>query len=225
MTDTYNDTTGSRKKFLIPLVVLLLCAVSLTGAGYAYNSSVTTDTSDIDGKFFTLDTYSNDTGTIAYKPTDAGNYPVVFTTVTDHAADTTKVTANKLAVVLLGTIYVKINSNTDDTTATLTLAAETVEKATPTKAIGLEFDFTYKVYDSSDDLQFSTATGTINVGEYYKVEIYVQLHEDKEYDAEPIVDATSATDTAKDVVEDYTQDFKDSYGYKVTFSAEAPVTP
>jgi len=40
MTDTYNDSTGSRKKFLIPLVVLLLCAVSLTGAGYAYNSSV-----------------------------------------------------------------------------------------------------------------------------------------------------------------------------------------
>ena len=40
MIDSYNDSTGSRKKFLIPLVVLLLCAVSLTGAGYAYNASM-----------------------------------------------------------------------------------------------------------------------------------------------------------------------------------------
>ena len=31
----------SRKKFLVPLIVLLLCAVSLTGAAYAYSSSVT----------------------------------------------------------------------------------------------------------------------------------------------------------------------------------------
>lgn len=61
MTDTYNDTTGSRKKFLIPLVVLLLCAVSLTGAGYAYQSSVTLEgnTGGVD-EYFTIDLYDGE---------------------------------------------------------------------------------------------------------------------------------------------------------------------
>ena len=63
MTDTYNDTTGSRKKFLIPLVVLLLCAVSLTGAGYAYNATVTNldNTTDVDG--VTLELFENNAST------------------------------------------------------------------------------------------------------------------------------------------------------------------
>ena len=68
MTDTYNDTTGSRKKFLIPLVVLLLCAVSLTGAGYAYNTSV------------------SNTGTI-----DDGSDVLIMTT--DKTGETEKTTA------------------------------------------------------------------------------------------------------------------------------------
>lgn len=65
MTDTYNDTTGSRKKFLIPLVVLLLCAVSLTGAGYAYNSSVTVNdgTAGAD-EYFVLDLYDDQAAVI-----------------------------------------------------------------------------------------------------------------------------------------------------------------
>ncbi|MCQ2078494.1 MAG: hypothetical protein MJZ38_00320 [archaeon] len=43
MTDLYMDQPGSKKKYLIPLVVLLLCAVSLTGAGFAYSSEYTSN--------------------------------------------------------------------------------------------------------------------------------------------------------------------------------------
>ena len=59
MIDSYNDSTGSRKKFLIPLVVLLLCAVSLTGAGYAYNSSVSIEngSGEVD-EIFVIDLYT-----------------------------------------------------------------------------------------------------------------------------------------------------------------------
>lgn len=82
MTDTYNDTTGSRKKFLIPLVVLLLCAVSLTGAGYAYNSTVTGN-GDADIKdSFVIDLYSDAAGSTAItEKISVANSPLIFTTV------------------------------------------------------------------------------------------------------------------------------------------------
>ena len=80
MTDTYNDSTGSRKKFLIPLVVLLLCAVSLTGAGYAYNSSVITANESADSHVFSINTYEDDGTTVKMLPFDETNKIIAFTT-------------------------------------------------------------------------------------------------------------------------------------------------
>ena len=45
----------SRKKLLVPLIVLLLCAVSLTGAAYAYNSTVTNVENNVHVEGVTLD--------------------------------------------------------------------------------------------------------------------------------------------------------------------------
>ena len=78
MTDTYNDSTGSRKKFLIPLVVLLLCAVSLTGAGYAYNTSVTT-TGSADSHSFDVDLY-DDEGSSILVPINVADVGITVTT-------------------------------------------------------------------------------------------------------------------------------------------------
>lgn len=55
MPDIYTEENGSKKKLLIPLVVLLLCAVSLTGAGYAYNSTVTNEDDTIHVEGLTLE--------------------------------------------------------------------------------------------------------------------------------------------------------------------------
>lgn len=41
MTDVYTQENASKKKFLAPLLVILLCMVSLTAAGYAYSATVT----------------------------------------------------------------------------------------------------------------------------------------------------------------------------------------
>lgn len=40
MADQYTDYSESKKKFLVPLAVLLLCGVALTGAAYAYSSNL-----------------------------------------------------------------------------------------------------------------------------------------------------------------------------------------
>lgn len=83
MIDSYNDSTGSRKKFLIPLVVLLLCAVSLTGAGYAYNANVTNidNGADVDG--ISLALYQNDGTT----PVNAAMYTVTDINIATHTTN------------------------------------------------------------------------------------------------------------------------------------------
>lgn len=49
----------SRKKFLVPLVVLLLCAVSLVGAAYAYSSSVTIEDNKVTSDEYVLEVYDS----------------------------------------------------------------------------------------------------------------------------------------------------------------------
>ena len=57
MTDTQSESTGSRKKLLIPLVALMLCAVSIVGAGYAYNSTVTNTFNSVVAEGTTINLY------------------------------------------------------------------------------------------------------------------------------------------------------------------------
>jgi len=59
------NTKESRKKFLVPLLVLLLCAVSLTGAAYAYSSSVTVNNNTVSGEEFVLEMYNKEGSVIS----------------------------------------------------------------------------------------------------------------------------------------------------------------
>jgi len=63
MTDVYTQENGSKKKFLAPVLVILLCMVSLTAAGYAYSATIdnTGDHGDITGVTMTINTLP-DTG-------------------------------------------------------------------------------------------------------------------------------------------------------------------
>lgn len=59
MTDTQSESTGSRRKLLIPLVALMLCAVSIVGAGYAYNSTVTNTFNSVVAEGTTINLYDD----------------------------------------------------------------------------------------------------------------------------------------------------------------------
>lgn len=59
MDNVNTNAKESRKKYLAPLLVLLLCAVSLTGAAYAYTSSVTVIDNQVDSNEFVLQVYDN----------------------------------------------------------------------------------------------------------------------------------------------------------------------
>ncbi len=56
MTDmTINEERFSRKKLLVPLVVLLLCGVAFTGAAYAYTSTLNVNSNTVDSGVLSID--------------------------------------------------------------------------------------------------------------------------------------------------------------------------
>lgn len=56
MDDYYLDSSTSKKKLLVPIILLMLCAVSLTGAAYAYSQTfVELDDNTIDGFNYSID--------------------------------------------------------------------------------------------------------------------------------------------------------------------------
>ena len=61
MTTQYAEEQGFKKKYLAPLIVLMLCAVSLTGAAYAYSTSIIGH-GDVDGDYYSIDLYTDDSG-------------------------------------------------------------------------------------------------------------------------------------------------------------------
>lgn len=61
------EQTGSRKKYLAPVVVLMLCLVALTGAAYAYTSSYIVQDNKLSGETFVLEV-NDDEGTLITEP-------------------------------------------------------------------------------------------------------------------------------------------------------------
>ena len=151
MRDMYNDTTGSRKKFLIPLVVLLLCAVSLTGAGYAYNSSVTVNdgTAGAD-EYFVLDLYNDQAAVIT------SNVQVTTEAVDGLVITTAKTTGANSAIIgtlamedIEGELYqgmFKISTaNLDAKTRFATVDVTSVEAAFSATTLYAIYDATHSV--------------------------------------------------------------------------------
>lgn len=62
MDDYYLDSSTNKKRLLVPVILLMLCAVSLTGAAYAYSQTfVGLDENPIDGFNYSID-YTNNNG-------------------------------------------------------------------------------------------------------------------------------------------------------------------
>ena len=117
MTTQYAEEQGFKKKYLAPLIVLMLCAVSLTGAAYAYSTSVTGH-GTVDYDWYSIDMYKDDGTTVITENLAADkDFDVQTTKVINggkNAAGET-VTGNYYgsvdAVTLTFTTKVKVTSN------------------------------------------------------------------------------------------------------------------
>ncbi len=59
MTDIQMEGTALKKKLMVPVVVLMLCAVTLVGAGYAYTTTVT-NTATVDAEYYAIEMFNDD---------------------------------------------------------------------------------------------------------------------------------------------------------------------
>ncbi len=59
MTTDYIENESSKKKYLAPLVVIMLCAVALTGAAYASYTTSVSGNGDIAGNYVVIDMYKD----------------------------------------------------------------------------------------------------------------------------------------------------------------------
>ena len=111
MTTQYAEEQGFKKKYLAPLIVLMLCAVSLTGAAYAYSTSVTGH-GNVDYDWYSIDMYK-DADTVITENLAADKDFDVQTTKVIKGND--KVTGNYYgsvdAVTLTFTTKVKVTTN------------------------------------------------------------------------------------------------------------------
>ena len=80
------ESGSKRKKLLVPIIALMLCAVAVIGAGYAYQSSVSVQNNSVEGGSLIVET---DTASFL----DDGAPDVIFTQdkVYDKTAGTSKV--------------------------------------------------------------------------------------------------------------------------------------
>lgn len=119
--DMYSSGT-SKKKMLVPLVVLMLCAVALVGAGYAYTAStVTSDDSPIDGDYYSIDMYSEKTGTtVVTAPLEANTHFKVYTT---KIVGGEYYTAMVNATTLTYTAYIKVTTDINASTYGISTSA------------------------------------------------------------------------------------------------------
>jgi uncharacterized protein YxeA len=116
------EQTGSRKKYLAPVVVLMLCLVALTGAAYAYTTSVTSGQNGVTADYVSIDLYAVDGTTVVDVPQAETNVNVVtFQTAlnkTTHLANITATATDKL----VAKAYVKVTEDmANSTTSKLTI--------------------------------------------------------------------------------------------------------
>ncbi len=150
MTDIQMEEKSSKKKLLVPLVVLMLCAVTLVGAAYAYTTSVSTTSNTLNGEFYSIDLYDGEkevyTGDVVI-----GNAIQFVSTKADGAVTVTAATVSAYPI-----CYVAAFLNKD--TASNTEAAAIVMAVTSTST-----GWTVGNASTADGITTITATHTLGI--------------------------------------------------------------
>ncbi len=124
MTTNYMEKESSKKKYLAPLVVIMLCLVAITGAAYAYSTTVTGN-GDIAGKYTVIDLYKSADAAAADATADFQITDKSFQvrTETDKTAGATKpYVAYVESKDLVFTGYIKIHTTDGTNTEKFTLS-------------------------------------------------------------------------------------------------------
>ncbi|AGI47636.1 hypothetical protein TALC_00637 [Thermoplasmatales archaeon BRNA1] len=166
--DMYSSGT-SKKKMLVPLVVLMLCAVALVGAGYAYSSSVS-DNGGADSDYMVIQYWKSD-GSAAITAT--GQMPTasgfVVVTETDLSGPTVNATVDGTATIQA---YFKIESDVSPAAVYSVSADFDIGDVTTANSTGtLVFDTAVTYHLASDNSAVSANTFVAGTLYYVKVVI------------------------------------------------------
>ena len=182
MIGTKTEEMGSRKKLLAPVVVLLLCMVSLTGAAYAYSSTMTNTGNYLDAKDLSLDFY----GAGATAGDLVTNIQVAtFTDNFSYAGMETKSNDIEVQYITANIAVYKVKVTGDAPMDRFKVSSSNLAAIKPYSALGNTtttmadlFTFTYIVGTTSgdDDVVTSTplgteATATFTAGTAYYVTV------------------------------------------------------
>ena len=166
---------SKRKKLLVPIIALMLCAVAVIGAGYAYSSSVTVENNKVAGGELSIDinagegsdfladnsvdiifvqekTYNKTSSSSSVTITASGHDDVI-SNVTVNLGDRAKAS-------LLGDASVKVSNKTGETatkiTATVTASDFVVGDGKNLSDLIKEYVFVWKV---GSDYSYTTVNG------------------------------------------------------------------
>ena len=128
------ESGSKRKKLLVPIIALMLCAVAVIGAGYAYSSSVTVENNKVAGGELSIDINGEGSAFLAdnsvdiifvqektYNKTSSSNSVTI--TASGHGDVISNVTVNLgdgAKASLLGDASVKVSNKTGETATKIT---------------------------------------------------------------------------------------------------------
>ena len=130
------ESGSKRKKLLVPIIALMLCAVAVIGAGYAYSSSVTVENNKVAGGELSIDINGEGSASLAdnsvdiifvqektYVKAPSSSSSSVTITASGHGDVISNVSVNlgdKAKASLLGDASVKVSNKTGETATKIT---------------------------------------------------------------------------------------------------------
>ena len=168
------ESGSKRKKLLVPIIALMLCAVAVIGAGYAYSSSVTVENNKVAGGELSIDINGEGSAFLADNSVDiifvqektynkTPSPSSVTITASGHDDVISNVTVNlgdRAKASLLGDASVKVSNKTGETatkiTATVTASDFVVGDGKNLSDLIKEYVFVWKV---GSDYSYTTVNG------------------------------------------------------------------
>ena len=171
------ESGSKRKKLLVPIIALMLCAVAVIGAGYAYSSSVTVENNKVAGGELSIDINAGEGSDFladnsvdiifvqekTYVKAPSSSSSSVTITASGHNDEISKVTVNLGAgakASLLGDASVKVSNKTGETatkiTATVTASDFEVGDGKNLSDLIKEYVFVWQI---GSDYSYTTVNG------------------------------------------------------------------